>query len=83
MMFIASTYWNKAMCVSDMRTAETEEGAWRHLVELAIEREGGAVEKNVEFFMRFTRVYEVFPDKPPRLVKPKKGMVWLSLAKSL
>lgn len=82
-MFIASTYWNGAMCVSEMRTAETEEGAWRHLVELAKAQDCADEEGELEIFMRFTRIYEVFPDKPPRLVRAKKGQKWLSLAKSL
>lgn len=83
MMFIASTYWNGAMCVSDMRTAETEEGAWRHLFELAKAQRSADEERDLEIFMQWTRIYEVFPDKPPRLVRAKKGQKWLSLAKSL
>ena len=82
-MFIASTYWNGAMCVSDMRTAETEEGAWRHLFELAKAQGSADREGSLDSFMRYTRIYEVFPDKPPRLVRAKKGQKWLLLAKSL
>ena len=81
-MFIASTYWNGAMNVSDMRTAETEEGAWRHLIELAKAQRCADNEGALESFMRFTRIYEVFPDKPPRLIRAKKGQKWLSLVKS-
>lgn len=69
------------MCVSDMRTAETEEAAWRHLVELAKTQHRDNSECDMENFMRYTRIYEVFPDKPPRLVKAKKGQKWLSLVK--
>ena len=71
------------MNVSDMRTAETEEGAWRHLFELAKAQRSAGNEGALESFMRFTRIYEVFPDKPPRLIRAKKGQKWLSLAKSL
>lgn len=70
------------MNVSDMRTAETEEGAWRHLIELAKAQLRGDSERDMENFMHFTRIYEVFPDKPPRLVRAKKGQKWLSLVKS-
>jgi len=82
-MFIASTYWNGAMNVADMRTAEHEEDAWNYLLGLAKAQGRDDSEGSMDSFMRYTRIYEVFPDKPPRLVRAKKGQKWLLLAKSL
>ncbi len=59
-MFIASTYWNGAMNVNNMRLCDTEEEAWKWIETVAVP---------IQYELGFVRVYEVFKDKPPRLCK--------------
>lgn len=67
-MFIVSTYWNGSMCTQDMRIVDREVEAIDYLVGLAKDRDQA---DRLKSFMRWTRIYEVFSDKPPRLVKQR------------
>jgi hypothetical protein len=58
-MFLVTTIWRGSLHISPMRTAETEDEAWRKAAEHREE----------------VRVYEVFPDREPRLCKKPKDQL--------
>jgi len=64
-MFIASSYWRGVMNVKDMRGFKTETEAIDYVKSLSACKLHG-------FEPSFARVYEIFDNKPPRLVKLTK-----------
>ena len=62
-MFIASSYWRGSMNVKQMRQFRSEQDAIGYVANLPDCNLKG------KFVSSFARVYEVFPDKPPRLIK--------------
>jgi hypothetical protein len=57
-MFIATAYWRGALNINQMRRFDAEEDAVSYA-----RKHGGC---------SMSRVYEVFKDKPPRLVRPSR-----------
>ena len=76
-MFIGSTYWRGNLCVSDLREFDTEDAAWDYLEGLYKEKYNNHVREcpheperyRPRWMANCHRVYEVFPNKKPRLCK--------------
>jgi hypothetical protein len=64
-MFIASAYWRGSMNVGQLRTFPTEQKAIDYVKKLP------GMYIRGEFLSGAARVYEVFSDRAPRLVKIK------------
>lgn len=76
-MFIASTYWRGSLCISDLRKFDTEDECWDYLEGIHKEKcDNNAREcpndterYRPRWVSSFHKVYEVFPNKKPRLCK--------------
>ena len=66
-MFIASTYWRGSINIEKLRSFENEADAVQYVKSFD---NCYLMDKGYRTFVpSFARVYEVFKDKPPRLVK--------------
>jgi hypothetical protein len=62
-MFLASSYWRGSINIGQMRSFPTEKEAIDYVRGLS------DCQTVAQFAPYLARVYEIFPDKPPRLVK--------------
>ncbi len=60
-MFLVSSSWNKTLNIGDLRMKKTLPEAMAEVRKIA--------KKNDYYYPQWLRLYEVFEDKPPRLIK--------------